>query len=166
MDIQRRLHHRPPYLFLSKVVHHTSEFLHAQVTPQGDEFYLLGHFPHVPVVPGAIMQEMTTQAAGLLITEHHSPVPDYDSEKTKGWALGVLRAIHLAKYKSFARPGETLDIKVQLLDRIENSFRFRGNIEIEDKKILFNEFTLINISEEKLLGYGPLMRFRLNKIFG
>lgn len=152
MDIQKRLHHRPPYLFLSHVIEHSPIFLHAQVTPRGDEFYLLGHFPNAPVVPGAIMQEMTTQAAGLLITEHHSPLPDYDSEKCKGWALGVLRAIHLAKYKSFARPGETLDIKVQLIDHVENSFRFRASIEIQKKKIMFNEFTLINISEEKLMG--------------
>ncbi len=152
MDIQKRLHHRPPYLFLSQVIHHSSEQLHAQTTPKGDEFYLMGHFPNVPIVPGSIMQEMTTQAAGLLITEHHSPVPDYDSEKTKGWALGVLRAIHLAKYKSFARPGDTLDIKVQLLDHVENSFRFIGNIEVRGKKIMFNEFTLINISDEKLIG--------------
>jgi 3-hydroxyacyl-[acyl-carrier-protein] dehydratase len=152
MNIQKRLHHRPPYLFLSKVVEHSDHYLHAQVTPQGDEFYLLGHFPHVPIVPGAIMQEMTTQAAGLMISEHHSPIPDYDSETTKGWALGVLRAIHMAKYKNFARPGETLDIKVELIDHIENSFRFRGHIEMMGKKIMMNEFTLINISEQKLMG--------------
>jgi 3-hydroxyacyl-[acyl-carrier-protein] dehydratase len=152
MNIQKRLHHRPPYLFLSEVIEHSNQFLHAQVTPKGDEFYLLGHFPHVPIVPGAIMQEMTTQAAGLLITEHYSPVPDYDSENTKGWAMGVLRAIHMAKYKNFARPGETLNIKVELLDHIENSFRFRGHIEIMGKKIMINEFTLINISEQKLMG--------------
>lgn len=152
MNIQKRLHHRPPYLFLSEVIEHSNQSLHAQVTPKGDEFYLLGHFPHVPIVPGAIMQEMTTQAAGLLITEHYSPVPDYDSEKTKGWALGVLRGIHMAKYKNFARPGETLDIKVELLDHIENSFRFRGHIENRGKKIMTNEFTLINISEQKLMG--------------
>ena len=152
MNIQKRLHHRPPYLFLSEVIEHSNQSLHAQVTPKGDEFYLLGHFPHVPIVPGAIMQEMTTQAAGLLITEHYSPVPDYDSENTKGWALGVLRAIHMAKYKNFARPGETLNIKVELLDHIENSFRFRGHIEIMGKKIMINEFTLINISEQKLMG--------------
>jgi 3-hydroxyacyl-[acyl-carrier-protein] dehydratase len=152
MDIQKRLHHRPPYLLISKVVEHSPTFLHAQMTPSKDEFYLLGHFPNAPVVPGAMMQEMTTQAAGLLITEHHSPMPDYDSDKTKGWALGVLRAVHMAKYKHFARPGETLDIKVRLKDHLENSFRFSGLIEIEGKKIMLNDFSLINISDEKLLG--------------
>ena len=152
MDIQKRLHHRPPYLLISEVISHSASSLVAQATPKGDEFYLLGHFPNVPVVPGAMMQEMTTQAAGLLITEYFSPVPDYDSETTKGWALGVLRAVHLAKYKSFARPGDTLVIKVDLLDHVENSFRFKGVIEVSGQKIMFNEFTLINIGEDKLRG--------------
>lgn len=150
MDIKKRLHHRPPYLFLEEIIEHSSSFLHAQVTPKAEDFYLLGHFPDAPVVPGAIMQEMTTQAAGLLITEHHSPIPDYDSTSSKGWALGVLRAIHRAKYKNFARPGQKLDVKVHLLDQFEETFRFKASIEIEGKKIMSNEFTLVNISEAKL----------------
>lgn len=152
MNILKRLHHRKPYLLLDHVVEHTSHYLHAHTLTNGDEFYLLGHFPNMPVVPGAIMQEMTTQAAGLLIAEHYSPVHDYDSEKTKGWALGVLRSIHKAKYKNFARPGDNLEIKVKLIDQVENSFRFTGLIEIQNKKVMFNEFTLINISEDTLKG--------------
>jgi len=152
IHIQKRLHHRPPFLLISKVMEHSSFFLHAQSMTIGDEFYFLGHFPNAPIVPGSIMQEITTQAAGLLIAEHHSPIPDYDSEKTKGWALGVLRAIHMAKYKHFARPGDVLDIKVELLDKVENLFRFRANIEIQNKNIMYNEFSLINMHDEKLIG--------------
>jgi 3-hydroxyacyl-[acyl-carrier-protein] dehydratase len=154
MNIIKRLHHRPPYLLLHTVKEHSPKMLEASYTPTGEEFFLQGHFPGTPVVPGAMMQEMTTQAAGLLITEYHSPVPDYDSEKTKGWALGVLRAVHMAKYKHFARPGQKLSIKVELLDTVENSFRLRGRIEVEEKTIMLNEFTLINISEDKLRGLG------------
>ncbi len=100
------------------------------------------------------MQEMTTQAGGLLITLHHSPVPDYDSEKTKGWALGVMRAVHGARFKSFARPGEELQITVSLIDQLENSFRFTGKIEVQGKKIMTNEFTLVNVSENQLKGFN------------
>ncbi len=98
------------------------------------------------------MQEMTTQAGGLLITEFYSPVPDYDSEVTKGYALGVLRSIHQAKYKKFARPDEVLNIRVSLIDHLESSFRFKGVIEVEGERIMTNEFTLINISEDQLKG--------------
>ena len=153
MNIRKRLHHRPPYLMIHEVIEHSAKTLSALSLPQGEEFYLLGHFPGAPVVPGAIMQEMTTQAAGLLITEHHSPVSDYDSEKTKGWALGVLRAVHGAKYKSFARPGDRLVIKVELIDQLESVFRFKGKITVNDKVIMHNEFSLVNIEEAKLKGF-------------
>jgi 3-hydroxyacyl-[acyl-carrier-protein] dehydratase len=152
MNITKRLHHRPPYLMIDEVIEHSDQHLVASLTPRGPEFYLQGHFPGSPVVPGAIMQEMTTQAAGLLITEYYSPVPDYDSELTKGWALGVLRAVHQSKFKNFARPGDKLMIKVKLLDQIENSFRFTARIENDQQLIMFNEFTLVNIDEQKLRG--------------
>jgi 3-hydroxyacyl-[acyl-carrier-protein] dehydratase len=152
MDILKRLHHRPPYLLVDTVLESSAKAMKTLFTPSGEEFFLKGHFPGTPVVPGSMMQEMTTQSAGLLITEYHSPVPDYDSERTRGWALGVLRAVHLAKYKSFARPGEALTIKVELVDQLENSFRFKGRIEKEGACIMFNEFTLVNIDESKLKG--------------
>jgi len=152
MIITDKLHHRPPYLLIHNLIASTPDELSAASTFTGDEFFLQGHFPGTPVVPGAMMQEMTTQAGGLLITLHHSPVPDYHSERTKGWALGVLRAVHMAKYKSFARPLDELTISVKLLDQIEDAFRFSGKIECAGKKIMMNEFTLVNISEDKLTG--------------
>lgn len=152
INITKRLHHRKPYLLIDEVIAHSNTMIHVTSTPVVEDYYLQGHFPGAPVVPGAMMQEMTTQAAGLLISEYYSPVPDYDSNATQGHALGVLRSIHHAKYKSFARPQDTLHIKVELLQQLSNSFRFKGNIEINGNKIMFNEFTLVNISDEKLKG--------------
>ena len=139
---------------IDEVVEHSPTFIQTIKVPKADEFYLQGHFPHVPVVPGAMMQEMATQSAGVLITHYYSPVPDYDSETTKGYALGVLRSVHLAKFKSFARPGDLLKIKVHLTDRLETSFRFKAVIEKDETKVMFLEFTLVNIEESKLFGDG------------
>lgn len=152
MNIQKSLHHRHPYLLIQEVIQHSQERLVARSTFQGKEFFLQGHFPGMPVVPGAMMQEMTTQAAGLLLTNYHSPVPDYDSEITKGWALGVLRAVHGARYRNFARPGDELEIVIELLDSLENSFRFKGKIQSLGKTIMTNEFTLVNIPDDQLRG--------------
>ena len=154
IDIKKRLHHRPPYLLIDEVIDHSEELLLAASRPTGEEFYLQGHFPGTPVVPGAMLQEMTTQAAGLLITEHFSPVPDYDSESTKGYALGVMRAVHQAKFKSFARPREVLLIEVRLVERLEPLFRFKGKITRGTETVMTNEFTLVNIEEARLLGLG------------
>ncbi len=150
INLQKRLHHRAPYLLLDEVVEHSEKMIHAKKVCRMEEHFMQGHFPGAPIVPGAMLQEMTTQAAGALLAEHYSPVEDYDSEKTLGHALGVLRAIHHSKFKQFARPGDILDIKVELIQHLENSFRFQGSVEIGGKKIMFNEFSLVNISDEKL----------------
>jgi 3-hydroxyacyl-[acyl-carrier-protein] dehydratase len=153
--ITKRLHHRSPYLFIDDIIEASQEFIHVIKTPHIEEFYLKGHFPGTPIVPGAIMQEMTTQAGGLLITEFYSPEPDYDSEATKGHALGVLRSIHSAKYRKFARPGDVLHIKATLLMKLETSFRFKAHIEVNGEKIMMNEFTLVNLTEDQLKGIRP-----------
>jgi hypothetical protein len=45
-----------------------------------------------------------------------------------------------------------MEIKVSLLDKSENLFRFKGSIEVDGKKMMANEFTLVNVSDEKLRG--------------
>ncbi len=149
-EIASLLHHRSPYLLIDEVIEASKDSIHAVAKPTMNDFYLQGHFPGAPIVPGAMMQEMTTQAAGILLTKFYSPVENYNSDNTKGYAIGVLRAIHMAKYKSMARPDQVLNIKVSLTDQIENSFRFKAFIEVNDKKVMQNEFTLVNISDEPL----------------
>jgi len=151
-DLLKRLHHRKPYLLIDEIIEATPRIVHARKIPNQEEYYLKGHFPHVPIVPGAMMQEMCTQAAGFLISEFYSPVLDYDSENTKGHALGVLRSVQQAKFKNFARPNDILDINVELILQLENSFRFKGMIERSGAKIMNIEFTLINITEDQLKG--------------
>lgn len=136
---------------IDEVLHADSSQILATKKTKVSDFFIAGHFPGAHVVPGAMMQEMTTQAAGILLAEFYSPVPDYDSSITKGHALGVLRSVQKAKYKSFVRPEQTLLITVKLIDQLESSFRFKGEIKVDSKVVMMNEFTLINISDEKIL---------------
>ena len=59
---------------------------------------------------------------------------------------------NIPKYKKFARPNDILEIKVELLFQIESSFRFKAFIECHGDKIMSNEFTLVNITENNLKG--------------
>ena len=85
-DIQKLLHHRDPYLLIDEVLEISETGITSIKTVNlENDFYLKGHFPNAPVVPGAMMQEMTTQSAGLLMTHFFSPIKNYDSESTKGF---------------------------------------------------------------------------------
>lgn len=150
INLTKRLHHRAPYLMIDQIGAHNKNEITAFKTPRLTEGYLQGHFPGAPIVPGAMLQEMTTQAAGALIAEYYSPVEDYDSTQTKGHALGVLRSIIAAKFKRFARADDELEINVKLIDITENLFRFKGSVSCRGEILMQNEFVLMNISDGHL----------------
>jgi len=145
------LHHREPYLMVDEVTSLNKTKIIALKTPRIDEFYIQGHFPGAHVVPGAMMQEMSTQTAGILLTKFYSPVENYDSEKTKGHALGVLKKLNYSKFKNFAKPGTPIKIEVELINQLENLFEFKSTLYQNDSWIMKNSFNLVNISDAPLL---------------
>ncbi len=149
-EIKKLLHHREPYLLIDEVISLDKMTIYTQKKLTGKEYFFEGHFPGAPVLPGAIMQEITTQSAGILITKFYSPVEDYDSEATKGHALGVLKKVSYAKYKGFAKPNDLLDIQVTLIEKLDNLFEFKATILNDGKVIMKNSFQLMNISDEYL----------------
>lgn len=149
-EIQSLLHHRDPYLMIDRVDQMNEENIDAVKVHSGNEFYVKGHFPNAPVVPGAMIQEMCTQAAGILITKHHSPVENYDSEKTKGWALGVLRKVNYAKFKSITKADSDININVKLIENVDNLFTFKATVKQSNETKAQISFNLANISDDHL----------------
>ncbi len=151
-EIQKLLHHRHPYLMIDEVLELSEVEISTQKTPNLEQDYFFkGHFPNAPVVPGAMLQEMTTQSAGVLMTKFYSPEADYNSETTKGYAIGVLSKIYNSKFLNFAKPGDNLEIKVKLVDRENNYFVFTGEILKNGSiTVMKNKFALSIISDEHL----------------
>lgn len=120
----------------------------------GDEFFIAGHFPGAPIVPGAMMQELTTQSAGILIAANFNPMEQYNTHDPffNQYALGVLVKVSRAKYRGFARPGDTLIATVTLNEQIGQVFDFSSVVKLDDKTIVTNSFQLTNIESKILQG--------------
>jgi len=154
MKIEDYLYHRDPYLLIDKVESISQKQITTSKDLREDEFYFKGHFPSAPVLPGALMQEMTTQTAGILIAKEYNPLgEDYDTNNfdPKRPALGVLSRVKDARYKSFARPGDLLHIQVDLIESLDNYFEFKAKILRGDKLIMSNHFILSNILSQELI---------------
>lgn len=149
-DIQKLLHHRPPYLMVSEVLEHSPFQITTLKNHQGTEAHLTGHFPGHPVVPGAMIQELCTQSAGLLLTLHHGPVDNYDSRTTKGHAIAVLHKVKNAKYLKMTSPHRTLKAQVELVHSIENLFEFRARVSQDDILVAKMSFQLLNLDDSVL----------------
>ena len=67
-DIMSILPHREDMLLLDEVENRDGVAI-GQYTVRGDEFFLRGHFPNNPIVPGVILCEMLAQSACILMKE-------------------------------------------------------------------------------------------------
>jgi 3-hydroxyacyl-[acyl-carrier-protein] dehydratase len=157
IEIEKMLHHRKPYLMLDKVIEISANQIHTTKTVSMDDYYASGHFPGATVVPGAVMHEICTQSAGVLIAKFYNPMEgDYNTEDPfhNKYALGVLKKMEGAKFLNFAKPGDELHIKVTLIEHLENLFKFKAEIQKKDSselnKVMQCRFTLCNI-ESRLL---------------
>lgn len=152
--IEDYLHHRDPYLLVEKIISITPTEVVTARSVSGQEFFLQGHFPGASIFPGAMMQELTTQTAGILIASQYNPMADYNTEDPhfNEFALGVLVKVRQAKYKGFARPGDTLIVKATLVEQVGNLFEFTATITVASKTVMRNRFALANIKSKELIG--------------
>jgi 3-hydroxyacyl-[acyl-carrier-protein] dehydratase len=152
--VEDYLHHRPPYLAVDRIISIAEDRIVTGKTLSEQEFYFPGHFPGAPIMPGAMMQEVTTQSAGILIAARHNPMPEYNTADPtfNRYALGVLVKVQGARYRGFARPGDTLTATVTLSERVGELFDFTATVVIGERTILRNRFQLTNIESATLIG--------------
>jgi 3-hydroxyacyl-[acyl-carrier-protein] dehydratase len=152
--IEDYLHHRPPYLMVDQIETITNEQIVTTAVVPSDAFYINGHFPGAPILPGAMMQEMSTQTAGILIAAKFNPMESFHTDDPffNAYALGVLVRVKNARYRGFARPGDALRIVVDLNEIIGSVFEFTARIKCGGKTIMRNTFQLTNIPSKTLQG--------------
>jgi 3-hydroxyacyl-[acyl-carrier-protein] dehydratase len=118
---------REPFLFVDKIVEIDEKIIETTRLLRSDESFFQGHFPDKPIMPGVLLCEACFQTGAILMGKQYS-------------GLGVVTKIETTKFKNFARPGDCLNIKVELLERLENAFFMKGTIKVEGKTILMTKF--------------------------
>ena len=86
---------------------------HGKITITGDEFFVQGHFPGNPVVPGVILCEMLAQNCCVLLG---------DDLAAKG-ATPFYTSLDKVRFKHPVRPGDTVELTCKLT-RARGPFRF------------------------------------------
>ena len=153
-NVEDYLHHRSPYLLIESIDCINDQSITTSASVSEEQSYIKGHFPGAPILPGAMMQEMTTQTAGILIAARFNPMEQFNTQDPffNEYALGVLIRIRDARYSSFARPGDQLKIEVELKENVNEMFEFRGRISVGESVIMRNRFVLANIPSKTLQG--------------
>lgn len=146
------LHHRPPYLLVDEIVSIADREIRTSKRVTEDEPWIQGHFPGAHIFPGAMMQELVTQTAGILIAANYNPMGSYitSDPQHNEYALGVLVKVDSARFRGFARPGDCLNVNVTLNEITGTLFDFSGRIHVDENEIMKIHFRLCNIASSAL----------------
>ncbi len=130
-EIQQVLPHREPFLWLDEVVEQTDRTIHARkfVDPKLDVF--AGHYPGFPVLPGVLQCEAAFQAGAILVA---SLAPAIDG------GVPVVTRLNNAKFRRMVRPGETLDIHAELVERMSTAYFLKARTEVDGQTSCSLEF--------------------------
>tara|TARA_Y100001954_G_scaffold14326_1_gene13582 strand:+ start:37 stop:1425 length:1389 start_codon:yes stop_codon:yes gene_type:complete len=108
-QIMNILPHRPPFLFIDKILSISENSIKGLKFVSPDEPYFKGHFPGRPVMPGVLQIEAMAQVGGVLVL---STFPDPENYLT------FFGRIENAKFKRPVEPGDTLIFELELLSPI------------------------------------------------
>ena len=108
-QIMSILPHRPPFLFIDKILKISDNSITGLKYVSPDEPYFKGHFPGRPVMPGVLQIEAMAQVGGVLVL---STFPDPENYLT------FFGRIENAKFKRPVEPGDTLIFELELLSPI------------------------------------------------
>lgn len=128
-EIMTILPHREPMLLLDDVENIDGTAI-GHYTIRGDEFFLKGHFPGNPIVPGVILCEMLAQSACVLMR----------GAMTEG-KLPVYTGLNNVKFRSPVRPGDTVQMQCRI-KRAKHPFYFaEGTVTVDGRLCAGAEFS-------------------------
>lgn len=129
VDIIKYLPHRYPFLLIDRVLtYEPGQSLVGLKNVSFNEPYFPGHFPQQPIMPGVLILEAMTQAAGLLAFKT-------DQEASGFRSLYYLVGVDNARFKRPVGPGDQLILEV-VLDRAKRGVgKFSAQAKVAGKLV-------------------------------
>ena len=128
-QIAELLPHREPMLLIDEI--YDIQKLHsatALVKVKKDSFFVQGHFPENPVMPGVLIVESFGQAAAAL-TAHGLDKATYENK------LVFLMGVEKARFRNPVVPDCDLILKIEAIRSHGRVWKYKGEAFVDDKKM-------------------------------
>lgn len=122
--IHSAIPHRPPMLLVDAIVEQTDKRIVCRKTFSDTDFFVQGHFPGFPLVPGVILCECALQSGAILIAGH---------TKVSQGMVPVATRLDGVKFKKMVRPGDTVEIEVVLNEVVSSAYYMTGKVSVSGK---------------------------------
>ena len=133
--IESLLPHRAPMLLIDKltnIVHLKSATAIMHV--KKDAFYVLGHFPGQPVMPGVLIVEAFGQAAAALTAYGINP-KEYENK------LVFLMGIDKARFRNPVIPDCELQLEIEAIRSHGRVWKYKGTAKVDGKRMADAEWS-------------------------
>ncbi len=128
-EIMQIIPHRNSMLLIDEATKTGEKTCTGKKTIVGDEWFLDGHFPGHPVVPGVILCEIMAQASAVIVSGVSQD------------CLPFFTGIEKAKFRRQVQPGDTLEIECELIDIKRNFYFVKGKGSVNGKLCVSAEFS-------------------------
>ena len=128
-DIINLLPHREPMLLIDEI--YDIKKLHsatAVVNVKKDSFFVQGHFPDQPVMPGVLIVESFGQAAAALTADGLDRATYEDK-------LVFLMGVEKARFRNPVIPDCKLILKIEAIRSHGRVWKYKGDAFVDDKKM-------------------------------
>ena len=133
-EIKKIIPHREPMLLVDEVELVDDEAI-GRYTVKGDEFFLQGHYPGNPIVPGVVLCEMMAQSSCLLVQS--------DGEKFVPYFTGLKNV----KFKGKVVPGDTIIFKGKKVNQKGPFYFISSNGYVNEKLCVSGELSFAVMQE-------------------
>ena len=105
-EIMEMIPHRYPFLLVDKITECVpGKYSKGYKNITINEEFFQGHFPGNPIMPGVLQLEALAQCSAPILLK----LPQFEGK------LALFASIENVRFKSIVRPGDRLDMEVQLL---------------------------------------------------
>lgn len=134
-ELMKILPHRNDMLLLDDAENRNGTAV-GHYTVRGDEFFLRGHFPGNPIVPGVILCEILAQSACVLM-----------AEEMTGGKQPLYTGLNNVKFRSPVRPGDTVETHCRI-KRAKPPFYFaEGTLTVAERLCVSAEFSFAVVGD-------------------
>jgi|SRR6056300_131447 3-hydroxyacyl-[acyl-carrier-protein] dehydratase len=129
VEISKLLPHKEPMLLIDELIdinklHSATAIMHVKK----NAFYVDGHFPGNPVMPGVLIVEAFGQAAAAL-TAHGIDKKEYENK------LVFLMSVEKARFRNPVIPDCKLELKIEAIRSHGRVWKYKGEAFVEGKRM-------------------------------
>ena len=142
-EIEHLLPHREPMLLIDRLINIVPlKSATAIVNVKKTSFFVQGHFPGQPIMPGVFIVEAFGQASAAL-TAHSVDSKEYENK------LVYLMSVEKARFRNPVIPDCKLNLEIEAIRSHGRVWKYKGVAKVNGKKVAEAEWAATTVDKAK-----------------